>query len=608
MKHGVPDGDVLQNHRIPAHQLAELCAGGGSVAALRTLWAGQRSRRRLLLRVVQDALDASPGLGPLPPVDAAWSALVAAEAVAPEAVDAVLLDPQVGSWAAYVLRRVRGLVTSAEPLWADAGAFHTLALVASARADVPWHTTVPVRDGKVMLPTLGMACLGDGSAAQAAQATYARGVLRLRLGDRTVVVPEDPAREADGWWPLRRLRVGADQTLSVFLNDIDPFRELADPVAPERLDEDAVRRWSELLTGAWAMLCRDHAETARALAEGVVCIVPLPADELGTTRSASTGEAFASVMISPPVDEVDLAVSLVHEFQHVKLGGLLHLLPMTEHTGEAVHRAPWRDDPRPIIGLVQGVYAFFGIADFWRRRRFVSTGIHRRIADFEFAYSGRQVREALAELGASAELTEFGRRLVAGLAGRARAWPAESVDPMAASLAEVLCRWHRTEWRLRYRRPDPAQVRMLAAAWPAGTDAGLGPLRAAVVPESTTIRWSLAGQELARAHLVGYTDRTTAPPADVAFLSGDTERAGAAYRRAVAADPGDLHVWTGLSLTATEEPLHCRPEWVRAVFDILRADHQDLDPLAVSRWLSRAVPSLALPVLPEDPLDLAELG
>ncbi|MFI5897425.1 HEXXH motif domain-containing protein [Actinoplanes sp. NPDC051513] len=609
--HGLRDSHVFPKHHIPVDQLAELCDGGGSAATIGTLWAGQRSRRLLLLDTVRETLDDPADMGPLPPAAGAWSAWAAADDAAPAACRRLLLHPQVGSWAAYTLRRKRGRATSGEELWADAGVLHTLALVATARAAASWGTSVPVRHGRVMLPTLGMASLAeDGTAV--AQAECAGGEMRLRLGNRTVVVPADPAREADGWWPLRRLRVGGDPTLSVFLDDIDPFRELADPVAPDRLDEAAMARWQELLEGAWAILCRDHTETARAFAAGVVSIVPLPVDELGTTRSASTGEAFASMMISPPVDEVDLAVSMVHEFQHIKLGGLMHLLPMTADDGEPVHHAPWRDDPRPLGGLVQGVYAFFGIADFWRARRHVSAGLYRRIADFEFAYAREQVREALAELNAAGGLTGAGRQLVTGLAERLRSWQTEPVDPVAAADAGVLCASHRAEWRLRHLHPDAEQVRSLAAGWQADAPAGPGPLRAAVEPAPAAVRWSLSWQDLARDHLVGRTGRADATASDLAVLAGNREAAGQAYRRAIAADPHDLHAWAGLSLTTTEEPLHSRPEWVYAVLGELSAAFgearigKEADPVAVSRWLGSNVPSLASPVDPQDPLGLDE--
>lgn len=579
------DGYVPDKHRIPAGQLAELCAGGGDVATMRTLWAGQRSRRLLLLDTVRKTLNGDD-LGPLPPAASAWSVLADTED------DSLLLHPQVGSWAAYTLRRKRGKATSDVPFWLDAGVLHTLALVTNARAGRDWQTSVPLRNGRVMLPTLGMAHFDEEKDASTAVATCVAGQIRLHHGDQTIVVPTGPDAAAEGWWPLRRLRVGGDLALSVYLDDIDPSRELADPVAPDRLGDDDVARWARLLDAAWTILCQDHPATARALAEGVVSLVPLPVDELGTTRSASTGEAFGSVMISPPEDEVDLAVSLVHEFQHIKLGGLLHLIALTDDDGAAIHHAPWRDDPRPLSGLVQGVYAFYGIADFWRTRRLVSTGAHRRIADFEFAYAGGQVREALAALTASDGLTTVGRSLVDGLTARVRRWDAELVDPVAASSAEVVCRSHRAEWRLRYLRPDGGQVRSLAAAWPAGEPAGLGSVRDAITPAATSTRWSLGWEKLARAHLVGRADRLGAGAADVAVMSGDDKLAGESYRRDIAAQPADPHAWAGLSITTDEEPLRSRPEWVRALFDALRAHGENVEPLAVSRWLGRVVPSL----------------
>lgn len=605
--HGLRDSYVFPKHHIPADQLAELCDGGGGAATIRTLWAGQRSRRLLLLETLREALDDPADMGPLPPAAEAWSVWAQADEAAPDACNGLLLHPQVGSWAAYLLRRKRGRAPSDEPIWVDAGILHTLALVATARAAGSWRTSVPVRDGRVMLPTLGMACLGEDRGAAVAEAICSAGEIRLRLGGRTVSVPPDPARAGDGWWPLRRLRAGGDPALSVFLDDIDPFRELADPVPPDRLDDASVARWRKLLDGAWAILCQDHGEMARAFAEGVVSLVPLPLDELGTTRSASTGEAFASMMISPPVDDVDLAVSLVHEFQHIKLGGLMHLLPMTDGDGEPVHHAPWRDDPRPLSGLVQGVYAFFGIADFWRARRRVSTAPYQRIADFEFAYARAQVAEALAELSGADGLTGVGRQLVSGLSARVRSWQEEIVDPLAAANAEILSAAHRAEWRLRHIRPDPAQVRSLAAAWPGDGPVRLGPPRAVVAPASAAVRWSLGWQRLTRDHLVGRTVRADAAIPDLALLSGDREAAGEGYRRAITADPGDLHAWAGLSLTGREEPLRSRPEWVYAVFRAQTAG-RPADPAEVSRRLRDGVPSLAAPIGPQDALGLGEFG
>jgi HEXXH motif-containing protein len=602
------DGFDLPHHRIPAHQLHELCSGGGGPETVRTLWKGQRSRRMLLLDTVRRALSDPADMGPLPPAALAWAAWAAAEEADPDAVASLLLHPQVGSWAAYALRRKRGRADADVELWVDAGVVHVLALVANARSGRSWRTSVPVRDGAVMLPTLGLAHLADGGVA-VAEAECAAGEIRLRLGNRSVVVPAeaDPDREITGWSPLRRLTGGReDPPFSVFLDDLDPFRELAQPVGADRLDAASVDRWRRLLVGAWQLLCRDHLATARAIAEGVVSLVPLPVDEFGITRSASSGEAFGSVLVSPPADEVDLAVALVHEFQHIKLGGLLHLLPLTEYDGDPVHHAPWRDDPRPVAGLLQGLYAFFGIADFWRLRRGASAGLYRRIVDFEFAYAWAQVQEVLATLSGSPSLTAVGRGLVDGLAERTRGWRAERVDPVASVAADLVCAAHRAEWRLRFVRPDGGQVKLLAAAWRTGSPAAFVP-RTVVVPGAAADFWSLAWPAAARRHVAGRGGGPGPVTPEAALLAGDRDAAYESYRRAVAADPGDPHPWSGLSLTTSERLLRTRPEWVYAVCAELRADRLDADPVAVARWLEDNVPSLLLPIGAQDLLDFHEV-
>ncbi|GAA4945200.1 HEXXH motif domain-containing protein [Actinoplanes utahensis] len=587
---------TLHNHRIPVAQLAELNAGGGSVSAIRTLWAGQRSRRILLLDAVLRAAAGDPArMGPLPPVDEAWTIIGAVDP------GDLLLHPQVGSWAAYVVRRSRNRATSEAPFWIDVGTLHTIALILAARAGISWRTRVPARDGRVMLPALGMASFPGLRRWDTVEAGCEDGVIHLRAGGRDLLVPDGPAPESPGWWPLRRIRSGDEPRLSVFLDDIDPFRELADPVAPERLDAGAVSRWTDLLDGAWSVLCRDHPATAEALAAGVVSLVPLPDDRTGITRSASTGEAFGSVMISPPSDEVDLAVSLVHEFQHIKLGGLIHLTALTTGPAPPVRYAPWRDDPRPLPGLVQGVYAFFGIADFWRVRRLHTEGRRRTVADFAFRYARDQVETALRELSAADGLTEAGRRLVDGLAKTVESWPDEQADPVAATVAARLCTVHRLEWRIRHVVPDPDLVRRLAADWPAASPVDLGPF-ARIVRPHPELRWSSGWQSAAWAHVTARAGERTG--IDVAVVTGDDDAARAAAVEGIAASPADPRAWAALASTAPpRSPLATCPELVCALHAALRDRGVHADPLTTAGWLDRV-----LPVGADDPVEVPEVG
>ena len=53
--------------------------------------------------------------------------------------------------------------------------------------------------------------------------------------------------------------------------------------------------------------------------------------------SATTPAAFGAIATSWPPDGVTLAETLVHEFQHVKLGVLLDLVPLVEPGGGKVY-------------------------------------------------------------------------------------------------------------------------------------------------------------------------------------------------------------------------------------------------------------------------------
>ena len=96
---------------------------------------------------------------------------------------------------------------------------------------------------------------------------------------------------------------------------------------------------------------------------------------------------------------------MVHEFQHSKLW------------------APWRTDPRPLGGLLQGVYAFLGVADTWRA--LAARPALGDLAMREFAEAREQVDVALGELTGAGALTPAGEVFVDGLRTAADALLAE---------------------------------------------------------------------------------------------------------------------------------------------------------------------------------------
>ncbi|MFG1607575.1 HEXXH motif domain-containing protein [Actinoplanes sp. NPDC049265] len=560
-----------------------------------TLWHTQYSRRLLMVKTIIDAVDADPAVsGPLPPIAGAVAALEAAEVARPEALRETLLLPTVGSWAAYTLRRLYGFADADTPLWIDIGVLHTLALLVGFRAGLDWATFVPVRDGRLMLPGLGMALIDRTVGAGMTRARTVRGRLLLEHEDGELLIDSSTAgREQSRWWPLRRLRTGHGPGLTLALDDIDPFRELAEPVPPGRLPAEEALAWSELLVDAWQAIIDQDSRTAAAISAGMVSLTPLPRVDGGVETSGSTGEAFGALLLTRPDDHLTFAVTLIHEFAHVQLGGLLHLLDMTGVPDPATHYAPWRDDPRPLSGLLQGIYAFVAIAAFWHKRMSFASGPAAARAYFEFAHARGQVTQALDAARTSTLLTAAGRDLLDGLAGRAEHWRDLVVPAGPARAAELALRTHRAGWRLRNLRTDGATVRTVAEAWAAGRE--VPPIEDLTdVRPSGDDAWSyprfrlIQGWATAVAGPRGSSDGVTIDPAEQALVAGEAS-AVRRFADRVARNGEDLDAWTGLCAAADGAAgvtLSRAPSLVYAVHDTLRRSGVRADPLALAEWMA----------------------
>ncbi|MEU4236497.1 HEXXH motif domain-containing protein [Actinoplanes sp. NPDC026619] len=530
-------------------------------------------------------------LDPLPPVDDAWQALERAQSGDPQAFRSVVMDPQIGNWAAYVVRmHLAG--TSQDPPWVTFGQLHAVALVAASRAGRTWRTRVPLRDGHATLPGLGQARFDGARRWEFADAETAAGQIRIRRRNTTVTVPGDPRNDVPGWRGLRTLTAGHDPVLQVSMQDLDPFRNLADPIGPERLTDDEVAHWQSMLDQAWDLLCRDDSATARALAMTVSSLTPLArADHVDEyeIRSASSGEAFGAMVLSSPHDSVDLAATLVHEYQHIKLGCLMHLLPLHRGEGRSNLYAPWRDDPRPLGGLLQGVYAFRGIAAFYRNRARSARGMDRRAALYTYALTRGQTAEGLAVARASGDLTDLGEEFLDGLAATMRPWFDDEIPADIRRLAGLAAQAHRVTWLLRHRHPAPESVAAVRDAWTAGAPFDEIATRAASVQPTTVTPkrsriWSTPLRQAVKAPPPANTPET-------ALIAGDAEGAKKGFLPRIESDPADMVAWAGLAMAYNEAgpagsgyALASRPDLIAAVYRELRAGGAAPGPDALAEW------------------------
>src|SRR5262249_56852586 len=130
----------------------------------------------------------------------------------------------------------------------------------------------------------------------------------------------------------------------------------------------------------------------------------------GVEPAACYGDDGGSGGRTPGADAGSLAVALVHEFQHSKVSALLVLVPLHRAGTATAHYAPWRPDPRPLGGLLQGAYAYLGLVDLWGVQRLREPGAAARLAHFEFARWLPAVRRVVLALSPSRRRPPAGER------------------------------------------------------------------------------------------------------------------------------------------------------------------------------------------------------
>jgi HEXXH motif-containing protein len=424
-----------RSHRIPRRLFDALATGSGGVEAVRELAAAQYSKHVILLRGVLAAAQAA-GAQQARLASQGYALLATAQRRDAAAADAVIRYPSVGAWA---LRTARAVSDDPAGPAGDPGALCAVAAAAAIRAGLAFEIDVPVTDGAVALPSLGVASI---DAERAVVRNGARGPDIVWPGGRVELSP-DARTDAPGWSGLRHIRAGS---LELRIDDVDPFRMPAAPYLAPRLSATEVQAWSGTFQQAWQLLERHHPLITSEAEATISVLVPLLAPSSGRVSSSSP-ETFGAIALSEPSDPCTLAVTLAHELQHVKLSALLDIVPLTLPDDGRRFYAPWRDDPRPISGLLQGAYAFLGVSGFWRRQRHLESGDAGIRANAEFARWRSAAAQVVAMMRSSDRLTPGGLDFVQGMARTLDAWQADLVPEEAQTLARDEEEQHLATWR-----------------------------------------------------------------------------------------------------------------------------------------------------------------
>ncbi|EFC80103.1 hypothetical protein FrEUN1fDRAFT_6788, partial [Parafrankia sp. EUN1f] len=327
-------------HHLAWSEFDELAGGLGGAQASSVLRSAQASKRLLMLwSLVAQVHDSELAVAAREDVERLFDILAALWREHPGEVEAVVLHPPVGTWLHHCLRRLRPRpgepsrpgqsprAVGQHTIEEDLGYLGGLVAAIALRARIPVDIRAPVRAGVVTLPTYGQIRLG-GQGDRARIRIWAHppdpaGRVAMRLAvdtaddhvqltshsleytdrdhDDSPTTAHAPTAHPDQWCPVRPLQpTGASGGSPIVLDDLDPFREPGALEPARRLTAAEFRHWRAVFDEAWHLLVRDHPHRVDGVAGLLRSLVPLAAPAGVTSISASSLEAFGSVLLSTP--------------------------------------------------------------------------------------------------------------------------------------------------------------------------------------------------------------------------------------------------------------------------------------------------------------------
>jgi uncharacterized protein len=430
-------GPATVAHALPFEDLGEFASGYGGADAVHGLGEPQKFIGRALITQIMDiarSLDADS------PSAQAVAEIGRLDEAHPGVLATVLADPYTRVWAVRLLEATADgnldQVHFARLAEIAAGA----ALLAGEPVRLPLH----VVGGVVQLPAIGALALGGPDRAASIE-IWEGGVAIVAAGGskHEIHIGDSALGSAPEWLPRRRLASGP---LSVAIEDVDPYRDCYGRPAAPRLSAADAEIWRDRFTAAVGYLESALPAYLPGLRAGLSTLTPLLRPSSHNDVSATARDASGAIGLALPADGPTLALLLIHEFQHVKLGALLDLYDFYDPEDRRLFYAPWREDPRPLGGLYQGTYAHLAVTEYWRVRRHDAPVAARAAAEANFVRWRTQTAEAVRALLGSKSLTALGEGFARGMGETLAPWLEEPVGLEAARAARRMARDHRAEW------------------------------------------------------------------------------------------------------------------------------------------------------------------
>jgi HEXXH motif-containing protein len=235
------------------------------------------------------------------------------------------------------------------------------------------------------------------------------------------------------------------------------FKVYSDIPMPERL-AGLIADSLEIIFSVWPDLRESFGKTIRYF-------VPIHQTEARTHNSFSAQSTVGVIFLSESYDDLKLVEAIVHEFHHNELYMYMQVNELLgANSGSKLYYSPWRNDARPLFGLLHACYVFTAVANYMRAAERVSKDT--RLAEYYFR-GRRQVVErlvwGLAQIGED-DVTNLGHELVVWMSrelqGHCRDFGVEKLLEPSADQSRHLSAWQSTHPDLAgsVRSPAFAQV------------------------------------------------------------------------------------------------------------------------------------------------------
>jgi HEXXH motif-containing protein len=200
------------------------------------------------------------------------------------------------------------------------------------------------------------------------------------------------------------------------------------PVAHQSLFEqayiDAITRdvnagaLAAMIADALDLICAVDPPIGDRIRSNVGWYVPIGTDSPEVHRSFSAANLAGVVFLSEATDILRLAEAIVHEFHHNELYAYSHVAPIIKPGSGELYYSPWREDARPLDGLIHAIFVFAGVCDFYRHveRRGGPRPDSARLRERR-SQRIHQLEIGLAQVS-EAHLTDAGAALIASLRNR----------------------------------------------------------------------------------------------------------------------------------------------------------------------------------------------